>query len=194
MLSPASRPGKLAELGLRGGATSLTGQGSNQANESELATFGFSLNQGKRANMEDFHHAEVCSKFGHTNGIRIASESEPELQVMSCTSPPHAPDCSSKRTGAQGKLWDSLECLMVRHRTTLKQPCAHATMHKKRKPCHAARSGHGGPNAADYVRGNLFNNLLQHAKFPSDLHCAIGEMPDCQLMHFLSHDPALGFF
>lgn len=33
--------------------------------------------------------------------------------------------------------------------------------------------GHGGPNAADYVRSNIFKNLVQQAKFPSDLAGAI---------------------
>ncbi|GAX74792.1 hypothetical protein CEUSTIGMA_g2239.t1 [Chlamydomonas eustigma] len=35
--------------------------------------------------------------------------------------------------------------------------------------------GHGGPNAAHYVKTNLFNNLLQHAKFPSDMQAAVSE-------------------
>lgn len=35
--------------------------------------------------------------------------------------------------------------------------------------------GHGGPNAADYVRSNLFVNVLQHNKFTSDLKSAIEE-------------------
>lgn len=35
--------------------------------------------------------------------------------------------------------------------------------------------GHGGPHAADFVRGNLFKNLLQHAKFPADLQGAIAD-------------------
>jgi hypothetical protein len=41
--------------------------------------------------------------------------------------------------------------------------------------CHhiASLAGHGGPNAADYVRGNIFNNLMMNAKFPSDMHGAI---------------------
>mmetsp|Transcript_14569 Transcript_14569/g.25418 ORF Transcript_14569/g.25418 Transcript_14569/m.25418 type:complete len:297 (-) Transcript_14569:908-1798(-) len=33
--------------------------------------------------------------------------------------------------------------------------------------------GHGGPNAADFVRCNLFNNLLMALKFPGDLSGAI---------------------
>jgi len=35
--------------------------------------------------------------------------------------------------------------------------------------------GHGGPNAADFVRSNLFKNLLQHPKWPGDIQRAIGE-------------------
>mmetsp|Transcript_41375 Transcript_41375/g.74404 ORF Transcript_41375/g.74404 Transcript_41375/m.74404 type:complete len:302 (-) Transcript_41375:953-1858(-) len=35
--------------------------------------------------------------------------------------------------------------------------------------------GHGGPAAADYVRSNVFLNLLQHKAFGADLHTAISE-------------------
>ena len=35
--------------------------------------------------------------------------------------------------------------------------------------------GHGGPNAADFVRSNIFLNLLQSKKFLSDLPGAVGE-------------------
>lgn len=35
--------------------------------------------------------------------------------------------------------------------------------------------GHGGPNAADYVRSNLFINLLQHTKFNTDIASALVE-------------------
>jgi hypothetical protein len=37
-------------------------------------------------------------------------------------------------------------------------------------------SGHGGPNAADYVRSNLFINLLEHTKFTTDIASALGEL------------------
>jgi hypothetical protein len=37
-------------------------------------------------------------------------------------------------------------------------------------------AGHGGPNAADFVRSNLFENLLLNIKFPSDVRGAIGAM------------------
>ncbi|KAG1678586.1 hypothetical protein FOA52_012593 [Chlamydomonas sp. UWO 241] len=36
--------------------------------------------------------------------------------------------------------------------------------------------GHGGPNAADYVRSNLFKNLQQHPKYPQDIAGAIAEV------------------
>lgn len=35
--------------------------------------------------------------------------------------------------------------------------------------------GHGGPNAADYVRTNLFVNLLEHTKFTTDIVSALVE-------------------
>jgi hypothetical protein len=35
-------------------------------------------------------------------------------------------------------------------------------------------AGHGGANAADYVKNNLFKNLLAHTKFSSDLSSALG--------------------
>eukprot|EP00798_Chlamydomonas_sp_ICE-L_P014538 gene14538-20578_t len=36
--------------------------------------------------------------------------------------------------------------------------------------------GHGGPNAADYVRSNFFLNLLQHPKFSTNIEAAVGEL------------------
>jgi len=35
--------------------------------------------------------------------------------------------------------------------------------------------GHGGAAAADYVRSNVFINLMQHKSFQTDLHTAIRE-------------------
>ena len=35
-------------------------------------------------------------------------------------------------------------------------------------------AGHGGPNAADFVRQNLFDSLLKNNKFTSDLGTALG--------------------
>ena len=34
--------------------------------------------------------------------------------------------------------------------------------------------GHGGSRAADYVKQNLFKNLLEHPQFVSDTKLAIG--------------------
>ena len=36
-------------------------------------------------------------------------------------------------------------------------------------------AGHGGPNAADFVRNNLFDSLLSNSKFPEDIKAALGE-------------------
>jgi len=38
--------------------------------------------------------------------------------------------------------------------------------------CHVA--GHGGSRAADYVKQNLFKNLLEHPQFVTDTKRAIG--------------------
>eukprot|EP00195_Chlamydomonas_chlamydogama_P006956 CAMPEP_0202890740 /NCGR_PEP_ID=MMETSP1392-20130828/1052_1 /ASSEMBLY_ACC=CAM_ASM_000868 /TAXON_ID=225041 /ORGANISM="Chlamydomonas chlamydogama, Strain SAG 11-48b" /LENGTH=238 /DNA_ID=CAMNT_0049574365 /DNA_START=401 /DNA_END=1117 /DNA_ORIENTATION=- len=48
--------------------------------------------------------------------------------------------------------------------------------------------GHGGPNAADYVRSNLFINLMQHAKFNSDLQSAIAESYESTDNQYLRQD------
>lgn len=48
--------------------------------------------------------------------------------------------------------------------------------------------GHGGPNAADYVRSNLFINLMQHAKFSSDLVDAITEAYENTDSQYLKQD------
>lgn len=39
-------------------------------------------------------------------------------------------------------------------------------------------AGHGGPNAAEYVKQNLFINLVEHSKFSSDIASAVGEYCD----------------
>ena len=38
-----------------------------------------------------------------------------------------------------------------------------------------AVAGHGGPNAADYVRQHLFAKLLANPKFNSDINTALSE-------------------
>ena len=45
-------------------------------------------------------------------------------------------------------------------------------------------TGHGGPYAADFVRSNLFVNLMQSGKFPADIYGAISEL--CLLSFFFS--------
>lgn len=48
--------------------------------------------------------------------------------------------------------------------------------------------GHGGSNAAEYVKANLFINLVQHSKFGTDARLALAEAyenTDCQ---YLKHD------
>lgn len=79
--------------------------------EDGKVSFGFSLMRGKRANMEDFHHAMYKR---------------------------------DSRTGENIGLFGVFD-------------------------------GHGGPNAADYVRSNLFVNLMSSHKFISDLPKAITE-------------------
>lgn len=37
--------------------------------------------------------------------------------------------------------------------------------------------GHGGADAANYVRLNLFNNVLNNPNFTSDPSKAVGELP-----------------
>lgn len=41
--------------------------------------------------------------------------------------------------------------------------------------CFGVFDGHGGPNAADFVRQNLFDSLLKNSKFTSDLGTALVE-------------------
>lgn len=45
--------------------------------------------------------------------------------------------------------------------------------------CGMVVSGHGGARAAEYVKQNLFSNLIRHPKFISDTKSAIGLFPDC---------------
>ena len=40
--------------------------------------------------------------------------------------------------------------------------------------CNDGFTGHGGSRAADYVKKNLFKNLLEHPQFVSDTKLAIG--------------------
>jgi hypothetical protein len=53
--------------------------------------------------------------------------------------------------------------------------------------CAVCMPGHGGPNAADYVRTNLFVNLLEHTKFTTDIVSALGEH---QRTHAGNNSPA----
>lgn len=43
-------------------------------------------------------------------------------------------------------------------------------------------SGHGGARAAEYVKQNLFSNLIGHPKFISDTKSAIGLLLHYQQM------------
>ena len=40
---------------------------------------------------------------------------------------------------------------------------------------HASLAGHGGPNAADFVRQNLFDSVIKNPKFSTDIKTAFGE-------------------
>lgn len=42
-------------------------------------------------------------------------------------------------------------------------------------------SGHGGARAAEYVKHNLFSNLIRHPKFISDTKSAIGILMYCEV-------------
>ncbi|KAL6758030.1 protein phosphatase 2C catalytic subunit [Haematococcus lacustris] len=48
--------------------------------------------------------------------------------------------------------------------------------------------GHGGPNAADFVRSNLFINLFQNYKFPTDVCAAITEAYELTDFMYLRQD------
>ncbi|WIA09237.1 hypothetical protein OEZ85_008645 [Tetradesmus obliquus] len=48
--------------------------------------------------------------------------------------------------------------------------------------------GHGGPNAADYVRSNLFINLLEHTKFNTDITSALVESFEGTDKQYLEHN------
>ena len=45
--------------------------------------------------------------------------------------------------------------------------------------CGMVFSGHGGARAAEYVKQNLFSNLIRHPNFISDTKSAIGLSPYC---------------
>ncbi|XP_027329217.1 probable protein phosphatase 2C 59 isoform X1 [Abrus precatorius] len=70
------------------------------------------------------------------------------------------------------KLLAFLEFLMVYLHNSLISPCPciHATYHKT-----MLRWGHGGARAAEYVKQNLFSNLIRHPKFISDTKSAIAD-------------------
>lgn len=41
------------------------------------------------------------------------------------------------------------------------------------------KSGHGGIRAAEFVKKNLFSNLMKHPKFTTDIRSAIGRFAVC---------------
>ena len=129
---------------------------------------GFSLMRGKRATMEDFYTAQASSLArllaAGPKACALASAAS-VLNSSSCA-------CSFRRLLAVGMaLWASSVYLMV---TTLLEVCS----------LHCARitwavfeagvlPGHGGPNAADFVRQHLFSKLLANPKFSSDIKTAL---------------------
>ncbi|KAG2498849.1 hypothetical protein HYH03_003041 [Edaphochlamys debaryana] len=52
--------------------------------------------------------------------------------------------------------------------------------------------GHGGPNAADYVRCNLFTNMMQSQKFVSDLPGCVAEAYEVTDAQYLKQDATAG--
>lgn len=44
---------------------------------------------------------------------------------------------------------------------------------------HASLAGHGGPNAADFVRQNLFDSVIKNPKFSTDIKTAFGKRLHC---------------
>ncbi|MEW5299740.1 MAG: hypothetical protein WDW36_002724 [Sanguina aurantia] len=48
--------------------------------------------------------------------------------------------------------------------------------------------GHGGPNAADYVRSNLFINIMSHQKFVGDLPGATAEAYESTDTQYMRQD------
>jgi hypothetical protein len=60
--------------------------------------------------------------------------------------------------------------------------------------CDVDFTGHGGSRAADYVKQNLFKNLLEHPQFVSDTKLAIGmkysaPREHCYTLHFVYWGP-----
>lgn len=58
--------------------------------------------------------------------------------------------------------------------------------------CSHGSAGHGGPNAADFVRQNLFESLVKNPKFGTDVKTAFGECQydfkhGCLLAHLCRH-------
>ncbi|KXZ52830.1 hypothetical protein GPECTOR_8g213 [Gonium pectorale] len=52
--------------------------------------------------------------------------------------------------------------------------------------------GHGGPNAADYVRSNLFVNMMQSQKFVSDLPTCVTEAYEATDHQYLRQESTSG--
>ncbi|XP_012855948.1 PREDICTED: probable protein phosphatase 2C 59 isoform X1 [Erythranthe guttata] len=54
--------------------------------------------------------------------------------------------------------------------------------------------GHGGARAAEYVKKNLFSNLIRHPKFISDTRSAIGISLWCYCLHSIQNCCSFDFF
>lgn len=83
--------------------------------------------------------------------------------------------CSSKRTQRLERLWGALVCLTVSPQMTLNFSLRLCVGYDQLVHQHASLAGHGGPNAADFVRQNLFDSVIKNPKFSTDIKTAFGE-------------------
>ena len=119
--------------------------------------------RGKRATMEDFYTAQVRSwpqRRSLAGRLRLVQ-------------PPTQPRRSSKsHREAAAARWAYLACLTVRARAW-RAPGPENT----RRLTPALLAGHGGPNAADFVRQHLFQRLLANPQFSTDIKTALSAPP-----------------
>ncbi|GAY44409.1 hypothetical protein CUMW_081950 [Citrus unshiu] len=111
-------------------------------------SYGYASSPGKRSSMEDFYETRIDGVEGEIVGLFGVFD-----------------DCAS----LCDYLWDVAEGILCRFLKLVSAPMWLQCL----KPF--AKGSHGGARAAEYVKHNLFSNLIRHPKFISDTKSAIAD-------------------
>ena len=115
-------------------------------------SYGYASSPGKRSSMEDFYETRIDGVDGEIVGLFGVFDGTSAFVVRLCL-----------------HLWNAISIFPMHESISylLGVRRLHVVMY-------LTISGHGGARAAEYVKQNLFSNLIRHPKFISDTKSAIG--------------------